>query len=279
MTETAFMNSYRESYIATFEQTWSDLRLACTREAVIKGNVAIFLVSGSGNAVAVTRGINGLIPFGVIDNTQLSCTLVEKHAPFETTDFNIFASQGNQKMIMQQSSIATLNRDIDDVIVAQLDTATQDTTTAVEANMSLVEFAMTVLGNNDVPVTEEDNIFAIITPAFRAFIRQTKEYTSGDYQEVKMLSGAVRRVWRACGINWITSTRLTGKGTANELCYFLHKSSMGHAANSAEMEVDVGYEKKQKNSWTNASLYHGAKLLQNSGIVQVLHDGSRYVAT
>lgn len=81
MTETAFINSYRESYIATFEQTYSSLRLACVREAVIKGNVAVFLVSGSGNAVAVTRGINGLIPFGVVDNTQLSCTLVEKHAP------------------------------------------------------------------------------------------------------------------------------------------------------------------------------------------------------
>ena len=141
---------------------------------------------------------------------------------------------------MQQSSIATLNRDIDDTIIAQLDTATQDTTTAVEANMSLVEFAMTVLGNNDVPVDEEDNIFAIITPAFRAFIRQTKEYTSGDYQEVKMLNGPVRRVWRAAGINWMTSTRLTGKGTATEKCYFLHKNAMGHAANMAEMDVAVG---------------------------------------
>lgn len=279
MSETAFQNQYRQEYIKTFEQTYSQMRLACVQEAVIKGNVAVFLVAGSGGASAVTRGINGLIPFGVVDNTQLSCTLSEKHGPFETTDFNIFASQGNQKRIMQEASMATLNRDIDDVIIAQLDTATQDTATAVEANMSLVEMAMTILGNNDVPVEDEDNIFAIITPAFRAFIRQTKEYTSGDYQQVKMLSGPVRRVWRAAGINWITSTRLTGKATSSEKCYFLHRNAMGHAANMKEMEVDVGYEKKQKNSWTNASLYHGAKLLQNSGIVQVLHDGSRYVAS
>ena len=94
-----------------------------------------------------------------------------------------------------------------------------------------------------------------------------------------MLGGGIKRVWRAVGWNWIVSTRLTGKGTSSEKCYFLHKNAMGHAANSKEMEVDVGYERKQKNSWTNASLYHGAKLLQNSGIVQVLHDGSRYVAS
>ena len=180
---------------------------------------------------------------------------------------------------MQESSIATLNRDIDDVIIAQLDTATNDTGSAAEANMSLVEHAVTILGNNDVPVEEEDNLFAIITPAFRSFIRQTKEYTSGDYVNVKMLNGSIRKMWRACGLNWIVSTRLTGKASAAEQCYFLHKNAMGHAANMKEMEVDVGYEKKQKNSWTNASLYHGAALLQNSGVVQVLHDGSRYVAT
>ncbi len=141
--------------------------------------------------------------------------------------------------------------------------------------MSLVEHAGTILGNNDVPVDDEDNLFAIITPSFRSFIRQTTEYTSGDYQNVKMLSGAIRRVWRAAGWNWLVSTRLTGKGTSGEKCYFLHRNAMGHAANTKDMEVDVGYERKQKNSWTNASLYHGGKLLQNSGIVQVLHDGSR----
>lgn len=279
MTESAFRTEYRESYIAAFEQNTSNLRAVCVQDATIRAQTAVFLVSGSNNATAVTRGINGQIPFGVVDNTQLSCTLVEKHGPFETTDFNIFASQGNQKKIMQDASIATLNRDIDDVIVAQLDTATQDTGSAVEADMDLVEKCLTILGNNDVPVDDEENIFAIITPAFRSFIRQTPEYTNGEFQNMKMLSGAIKKVWRAAGVNWITSTRLTGKGTSSAKCYFLHRNSMGHAANSKEMEVDVGYERKQKNSWTNASLYHGAKLLQNSGIVQALHDDSRYVAS
>lgn len=252
--------------------------MACVQEAVIKGNTAVFLVAGSGGASAVTRGINGQIPFGVIHNEQLSCTLVEKHAPFETTDFNIFASQGNQKAIMQRSSIATLNRDIDDVIIAQLDTSTQNTGAAVEANQDLVEKSLAILGNNDVPLDQEDKIFGIITPAFRAFLRQTTAFASGDYVNVKPLIGPVRRMWRWAGVNWITNNRVTGKGTSLEKCYLLHQDAMGHAANVADMEVDVGYEKKQKNSWTNASLYHNAKQLQNAGIVMMNHDGSRYVA-
>ncbi len=278
MSEEAFKIAYRSETIATFEQTYSDLRMACVQEAVVNANTATFLVSGSGGASAVTRGINGQIPYGVIDNTQLACTLTEKHAPFETTDFNIFASQGNQKAIMQQASIATLNRDIDDVIIAQLDTATQDTATAVEATQDLVEMALTIRGNADVPVEDQDMMYGIISPAFRSMLRQNTTFASGDYVDVKPLMGPVRKMWRWAGINWLVSRRITGKGTSSEKCYILHRNAMGHAANSTAMKVSVGYEEKQQNSWTNASLYHGAKLLQNTGIVQVLHDGSRYVA-
>jgi hypothetical protein len=278
MAQEAFVTQYRNETIATFEQRYSDLRMACVQEAVIKGNTAVFLIAGSGGASAVTRGINGQIAFGVVDNTQLSCTLTEKHAPFETTDFNIFASQGNQKAIMQQASIGTLNRDIDDVIIAQLDTATQDTATAVEATQDLVEMCITILGNADVPVEEEDKMFGIISPAFRSMLRQNTTYASGEYVDAKPLQGPVRKMWRWAGINWVVSGRITGKGTSSEKCYILHQNALGHAANMKDMEVDVGYEKKQKNSWTNASLYHGGKLLQNTGVVQALHDGSRYVA-
>jgi hypothetical protein len=279
MSETAFQTMYRQEYIATFEQTTTDLRPACIQQAVIRANTATFLVAGSGGATAVTRGINGMIPYGVIDNTQLSCTLVEKHAPFETTEFNIFASQGDQRSIMQKSSIATLARDIDDTIVTQLDTATQDTGTAVEGNQDLIEKCLAVLGNNDVPVEEEDKMFGLITPAMRAFLRQTTSYTSGEYVDVKPLNGPVKKMWRWAGVNWITSSRLTGKGTSAEYCYILHQNSIGHAANSKEMKVKVGFDEKQDNSWTRASLYHAALLLQNSGVMRMVHDGSRYVAS
>ena len=279
-TQSAFQKQYRQEYVAAFEQTYSLLRIATTQEAVIKGNQAVFLVAGSGNVTAVTRGINGQLPFGVVNNSQLTATLIEKHAPFETTDFNIFASQGDQKRIMQQSSIAVLNRDIDATIISELDTgATNHAGSAAIASVDLVERARVILGNNDVPIDEEDNLFGIITPAFAAYLRQTAEFSNGMYVNVKPYAGPPRRVWKWAGINWIQSTRITGLGTSSEKCYLMHKASLGHAANSKEMEVDVGYERKQKNSWTNASLYHGAKTLQTAGIVQILHDGSGYAAT
>jgi len=273
-----FVVQYREEQIATFEQRYSAMRVACVQEAVIKGGSAVFQVSGSGSATAVTRGSNGQIPYQTTDNTQNTCTLVEAHAPFERTSFNIFATQGDQKKQLQVEAVGTLNRDIDDRIVAQLDTATQDTGGAQTGNLNVVQHAQVILGNNDVDVTEEDNMWAIVTPAFMGYLRQIPEFASKDYVTIQPLMGPPRKMQRWAGFNWITSTRLTGKGTASEKCYFLHQNAMGHAANSTEMDVKVGYDEKQDSSWSRATLYHNAKLLQNSGIVQVLHDGSAFAA-
>lgn len=279
MSDPVFITQYRDEHIAAFEQNYSILRVVCVQEAVIKGNTATFLVSGSGGASAVTRGSNGLIPYGNTDNTQYSCTLSEKHAPFERTGFNIFASQGDQKRIMQMGSVAVLNRDIDQVIIDQLDTATQDTGAAVTASLDLVIKSQVILGNAEVPIEEEDNMFAVISPAFRGYLMQTTEFSSGDYVNVKPFNGPARRMWRWMGVNWMVHPNLTGNGTSAEKCYMWHKNAIGHAANSKEMEVEVDYDKKQAISWSRATLYHGAKLLQNTGIVQMMHDGSAYVAS
>lgn len=276
MADPTFVTTYREEQIATFEQRYSRLRVACVQHAQIKGNAAVFQVSGSGSATAVTRGSNGLIPYGVTDNTQNTCTLVERHAPFERTGFNIFATQGDMKAVMHNEAVGTLNRAIDQSIIDQLDTATTTTGTAVTASLSLILKARTLLGNNNVPIEEEANMFGLITPSFDAYLQQVKEYASADYVDIKPLVGPPRPFKRWAGVNWIMHTGLTGIGTSSEKCYMFHKNAMGHAANMSDMDVRVGYDEKQDLSWARASLFHGAKLLQNSGIVQMLHDGSAY---
>lgn len=279
MADPTFVTQYRSEQIATFEQRYSILRATCVQERVAKGNSAVFQVSGSGNASAVVRGVNGLIPYFSTDNTQSTCTLVEAHAPFNRTSFNIFATQGDMKSVMHDEAIGTLNRHIDQKVIDQLDTATNDTSTAVAASMDLVMKAQVILGNNNIPIEEEDNMFCVITPAFRAYLMQTTEFASGDYVDVKPLNGPVRRMWRWGGLNWLLHTGLTGIGTSAEKCYMYHKRAMGQAANAKEMQVVVGYNEEQDYTYARATLYHNAKLLQNSGIVQMMHDGSAYVAT
>jgi len=269
---------YKKDFVPAFEQKVSLLKLTATKESIMSGNQATFLVSGSSSDTAVTRGSNGQIPYGNPTNAQLTATLVEKHAPYELTGFNVFASQGDQIKVMRSQSINVINRDIDLTLLSELANATQDFGSGT-ASLATVLGAQAILGNSDVAVEEEDNMFAIISPAFRGYLMQTTEFASGDYVEMKPYGGPARRMFRWNGINWIVSSRVTGLGTASEICYMYHRNAVGYAVNVGEERIAAGYDDKQDLSWSRASVYHGAKILQNSGIVKITHDGSAFVAT
>lgn len=276
MAETAFQTQYRKEFIAGFEERQSLLRSCVVTETVISGNTAVFLVADSGGASAVTRGVNGLIPARADNNTQLSCTLAEWHDLVRKTGFNVFASQGNQSAIMQQTTMAVINRKVDADIISQLDTATIDTGAAVTASPALVEKAIAALGYNDVPVEEEDNLFGLVTPGFMGYLRQSKEFASAEYVDVKTMTGAVRKMLRWAGVNWIRHSNLTGAGTVLEKCYLFHRNSIGHAVDTGGIKSPVGYDEEQDYSWARATAFMGSKLLQNTGIVQIKHDGSAF---
>jgi hypothetical protein len=275
MAESAPQIQYRQELIATFEEGESWLRQTTVTEAVIKGNQATFLVAGSGGATAVTRGINGLIPARADDMTQSTATLVEWHDLVRKTRFNIFQSQGDQRRLMQDTTRMVLNRRIDADIIAQLDGATNNLGAATTASLALVGKALTTLGENEVPVQEEDKMWAVATPAVRGYLMQIPEFNSADYVEMKFLNGPAKRVLRWAGFNWIFHPNLTGVGTASEKCYFFHRNAIGSAFDSGEgLNVAIGYDDEQDYSYARASSFTGAKLLQQGGIVQFLHDAS-----
>lgn len=66
--------------------------------------------------------------------------------------------------------------------------------------------------------------------------------------------------------------------TNTESAYFYHRAAIGHAADTAGLNTAVGYEEEQDYSFARASLFHGAKLLQNSGVVKVTVDSSSFAA-
>lgn len=276
MSVEAAVIQYRQQMVDEFEQKVSRLRMTTTKEAVRNGNQATFLVSGSGGDTAVSRGVNGQIPYGNPTNTQKTITLVEKHAPYELTNFNVFASQGDQLKVMRDASMAVINRDIDLTILAALASATIDTGNSTTASHAMVQSAITELGNNDVEIEDEENLFAVVTPAFMGYLRQVKEFGSAEYVDVKPLVGPVRRMLRWSGVNWIVSSRITGIGTSTEDCFMFHRNALGYSCNLGEESIDVGYDGKQHSSWSRATIYHGAIILQDSGIVNMNHDGSAY---
>lgn len=271
---------YRQEYIKLFEQRQSLLRKTTTIEAVIKGNQAVFLVAGSGNATAVTRGVNGLITPRADDNIQNTATLVEWHDLVRKTGFNVFESQGDQRKIMQESSLGVLNRKIDQDILSALSSSTQQTSPIGQAgqtaSLALVARSKTILGNQQVP--QDGNLSAVISPAFHNYLIQAKEFTNVNYINDKPFVD-MPIMFRWAGVNWIEHPNIVGKGTNQELCYMYHKDAIGHAANVGEIDTKIGYHDEQDYSFARATMFMGGKLLQSGGVVTMVHDGSAYVSS
>lgn len=276
MAESAFQIQYRNEFIAGFEQNQSLVRDTVTTEVEIKGEQAVFLVADSGQASAVTRGLNGLIPARPDNNTQYTATLREWHDLVRKTGFNVFASQGDQRRIMQMTTMGVVNRKIDQDVITELNTATQDTGAAKTASLSLVMHGLAILGNNSVPL--DGNVSALITPAFHAYLMQTKEFASADYVNNKPFENGMT-MYRWAGVNFIVHPNLPGKGTSAEKCFLYHKNAIGHAVNSGGLTTSVGYDEEQDYSFCRATVYMGSKLLQNSGVVVFNHDGSGFAAS
>jgi hypothetical protein len=283
MADTAFQIQYRQEFIAGFEQHQSLLRETVTTEAVIKGNQAVFLVADSGGAAAVTRGINGLIPARADNQTQNTCTLGEWHDLVRKTGFNVFSSQGNQRQIMQMTTMAVLNRKTDSQIVTELNTGSVAIGgTGIVPTVSLFQNGRVKLSNAAVPW--DSNIAFLCQPSFLAYLEQTPEFTNAQYVELRPYAGTSGTAswrdkpqsyrWRNCLV--IEHPNLPGKGTAAEKNFLYHKMAIGHAMDTSGMHTPVGYNEEQDYSWSRASAFMGAKLLQNAGVVVITSDGSQY---
>ena len=283
MSDVAFQTQYRSEFIAGFEQRQSLLRETVTTEAVIKGNIAVFLVADSGSAGATSRGVNGLLVARADNLTQNSATLREWHDLVRKTGFNVFASQGNQRDIMQQTSMGVINRKIDEDIINNLNTGTVAIGSSTTLpSPSLFQNARVKASNASVPW--DSNITLLAQPAFLAYLEQAPEFTSADYVEVKPYAGSDQNPsWRdkPMAYRWrntliVEHPNLPGKGTSSEKSFLYHKTAIGQAANTGEMSSEVGYNQEHDYSFARTSIFMGSVVLQNAGIVVVTADGSAY---
>ena len=279
--DTAYQTQYRQEFVAGFEQHQSLLRECVTTDGIVQGNTYVFLVADSGGATAVTRGINGLIPARADNLTQNSCTLTEWHDLVRKTGFNVFASQGNQRAIMQMTSMGVLNRKIDEQIITVANTGTVAIGAASAVpTVSMFQNGRVKLSNASVPW--DSNITFLCQPSFLAFLEQAPEFTNAQLVDLRPYAGdtpswrdkPMMYRWRNALI--VEHPNLPGKATASEKSFLFHKTAIGQAADKAGLKTPVGYNEEQDYSWARASMFMGAVLLQNAGVVVFTADGLTY---
>jgi len=273
MADSAFQEMFRQEVVMGFEKGQSLARRTTTVETEINGNEATFLVADSGGATATTRGVNGDIPTRPDNLNQPAATLQEWHDVPERTNFNIFASQGDGRRIMQETCMKVMNRKIDDDIHTELNTATVTWGAGAVATLLLVSTAKTKLGNAFALDNEEP--WALITPAFHGILMSIAQFSSVDFINDKPFENVSKSIaFNWYGVNWIVDAGLPGVATATADCFMYARESMGHACDMEALQTEVGYDRKNHKSWARCTTFMGSKKLQDAGIVKMIHDDS-----
>ena len=174
---------------------------------------------------------------------------------------------------MQMTCMAVINRKIDEDIHSGLNAATVTWGAAGVATLQRVSIAKTKLGNAFADL--DAPLWGVITPAFHGELKALKEFVSADYVKQPGFDGIPKdKAFSWYGVNWIVDPKLPGVGTASSTCFMYSQHAIGHACDTENIQTAVGYDSKHDRSWARCSTFMGSKLLQNSGVVKMLHDDS-----
>lgn len=268
---------YRDEFVASFEQRQSYLRDTVTNEAMVKGNSAIFLVTGQAESMK-ERGVDGLIPASNESDVQVTINLKEMHHRTTATNFDIFQGQSDRRRIMQMRGMVAANKEIDDSITAALASATNLWNTGSAITSITIGVLVDMISELYEQQVDNDGLITCVwTPKLYARVMTLAQVSSVDYVDKKPLIDGPQP-FKFLGATHIMHPRLPGVGTATAANYIYHKASLGHAVDTAGIKTDIGYNGEHDYSYARHTLYHGAKILQNAGILRVNHNDTTAIS-
>ena len=264
---------YRDEWVETFQRSMTYLKDTTTKETMVEGRSAVFSVQGV-RPKMTTRGVNGQIPAQMRTDRQVTITLKERHALEVRTGFDIFTASANLREGMQNSGAKAAYREIDDEIIAAAAEGTNeyDSGTKITTPISyghVVDF-LRVLRENE--VAKDDMITCLWTPHAWAALLKIEQATSFDYLPERPLMEGKGDAFNWLGARHIQHTGLPGVGTANSKCILYAKAAIGYCIANDKIRTDIGLDGQNDASYARHTIYHGAEVLQQAGILVVNYD-------
>lgn len=265
-------DQYRDEWVVAFQRGETPLKSAVTRETMLSGLNAKFALQGAAGRMT-ERGTNGLIPSRNRTDTQPTVTLKEKHSKETQTGFNVFTAPANLREAMQNAGSLTAFREIDYTILDALATATNvyNSGTAITITQGRIVDALTDIFENDVQT--DDMITCVWTPKSWGRLMTIPQFASVDYVADKPLVGYgvdKPKIWM--GAMHMMHNGLPGKGTATASNYIFAKGAVGHAIATGEIQVAAGYNDEDDYSYSRHTIFDGALILQQAGVIEVITD-------
>ncbi len=269
---------YRDEWVVSFQRGATYLKDCTSTEMMIRGNQAVFPIQGAAPRM-VERGVNGLIPSRNRTDTQVNVVLREKHSLETQTSFNIFTAHADLREAMQNAGALTAAREVDNEIIENaLTTGTNQFNggTAITLTFGNTVDILSELRENN--VYSGDEICCVWTPKAWARIQTFDRATSFDYVDRKPLMGNTDLPFRWLGATHMVHTGLPGIGTNSAECYAFAKPAIGHAINQGDIRTAIGYDEEQDYSYARHTLFHGSEVLQQSGLLKIIHDDTAAIS-
>ena len=265
-------DQYVEEWVVAFQRGETYLKDRVTKETQMSGHTAKFAVQGAAGRMT-SRGTNGLIPSRNRTDSQVTITLEEKHSKETRTGFDVFTAPANLREAMQNAGANAAAREIDYTIIEALATAANQYASGAAQTLTYGKTvdALSDIFEQDVMVGHD--ITCLWTPKAWARLLTFQEFKSADYVDEKPLVGLTLdrpKVW--LGAVHIMHNGLPGKGTATASNFIFAKPAIGHAISNGDIQVGVGYNDEDDYSYSRHTVYDGAALLQQPGVLEVITD-------
>lgn len=268
---------YRREFVESFNVGATLLMDRFTEESMTMGRSAVFDVATLGGRMSV-RSVDGRIPRRNRSDTQVTCTIDERVAKEEVTDFEKFTSQADERAKINRSIMISVNEEIDYHILTELANAsTSYSSSAAPITLDTATKVIATLSQNKVPIGAQDLTW-IISPMMEAKLQTIQGYTSSDYVATKPLDSGgnqfsgQRKIKSWLGAGWIVHPNLPGTGTSSCTTYLVHRRAFGLAVPTNKIQYEAGRIPGELAECAVAGLMMGAKILQNAGILKFIHN-------
>lgn len=257
----AFIAQYSNEVKQIFQQTESRLMDSVRVHRNVVGSTYSFpkLAAVTANTKTRDAEITALDPTA----SMVQATLADYYAGIYLDKLDEIKSNADLRGEYAKAAAFAINRKVDDVIIAELNNAT-NTTATVTGGLTLAKIleCLTYLNQSDVDPADRVLVVGAKQISDAMGIQQL---TSTDYVQVQSILQS--NVGTALGFKWIMSNRLpTGASTT---CFAYNKQAVGLAVGQ-DITTEMNYIPQRVATLANSYVSLGAKVIDNLGITKML---------
>ncbi len=279
----SFVTSYEAKVKEVFQRRGAYLKDAVRMRSDVVGQTAVFNKIGKG--VATTKARHGTITPMNQEHTAPSCVLVDFYAGDWVDKLDEAKTFIDERDALASGGAMALGRKVDDQIITELDTTSQDTIT-IDATGTSAVFKASVLEfaeaawDNDVP--NDGEVYAVVSMRFWSQLMTVDQFMNADFVgadgqvfvQGPKIGAAKWKDWM--GIKWKAQTELPGAGTATSKAFIWHKTAMGYAvaaaagnvASNESVGADITWHGDRSAHFVNHLMSGEACLIDDTGVIE-----------